>query len=157
MMQIVMSFLMISMISIILPRASVSANRINEILETEESIKEIENPEKLFFMFTIKGCYSSIDYLKPKYANAEIEWFCPLSQDKILAVIRVADDSDIWIPEAGREYYRINFETMKAEKCIAGNTPDAYRNDDNIFTSDREAIKAIDSIKAILYTNRRCW
>jgi len=127
------------------------------VVNYEPPPEEIENPEKLFFMFTIKGCYSSIDYLKPKYANAEIEWFCPLSQDKILAVIRVADDSDIWIPEAGREYYRINFETMKAEKCIAGNTPDAYRNDDNIFTSDREAIKAIDSIKAILYTNRRCW
>ena len=39
MMQIVMSFLMISMISIMLPRASVSANRINEVLETEPSIK----------------------------------------------------------------------------------------------------------------------
>lgn len=40
-MQIVMSFLMISMISIMLPRASVSANRINEILETEPSIKDL--------------------------------------------------------------------------------------------------------------------
>ncbi len=33
MMQIVMAFLMISMISIMLPRASVSAKRINEVLE----------------------------------------------------------------------------------------------------------------------------
>ena len=40
MMQIVMSFLMISMISIMLPRASVSAKRINEVLETEPSIKD---------------------------------------------------------------------------------------------------------------------
>ena len=46
-MQIVMSFLMISMVSIMLPRASVSANRINEILETKEVIKESENPKKL--------------------------------------------------------------------------------------------------------------
>ena len=46
-MQIVMSFLMISMVSIILPRASVSANRINEVLETEEFIKESKNPKKL--------------------------------------------------------------------------------------------------------------
>ena len=39
-MQIVMAFLMISMISIMLPRAAVSARRINEVLETEPSIKE---------------------------------------------------------------------------------------------------------------------
>ena len=42
-MQVVMSFLMISIISIMLPRASVSANRINEVLETESSIKDKEN------------------------------------------------------------------------------------------------------------------
>lgn len=46
-MQIVMSFLMISMVSIMLPRASVSANRINEILETEEAIQESKEPKKL--------------------------------------------------------------------------------------------------------------
>ncbi len=44
-MQIVMSFLMISMISIMLPRAQVSAKRINEVLETEPNIKDIENPK----------------------------------------------------------------------------------------------------------------
>ena len=46
-MQIIMSFLMISMMSIMLPRASVSARRINEVLETENSIKDPENPKKL--------------------------------------------------------------------------------------------------------------
>lgn len=46
-MQIVMSFLMISMVSIILPRASVSANRINEVLETDEFIKESNKPKQL--------------------------------------------------------------------------------------------------------------
>ena len=46
-MQIVMSFLMISMISIMLPRASVSANRITEILETEPSIKDKKTIKKL--------------------------------------------------------------------------------------------------------------
>ena len=45
-MQIVMAFLMISMISIMLPRASVSANRINEVLETEPSIKDKEETKK---------------------------------------------------------------------------------------------------------------
>ena len=42
MMQIVMAFLMISMTSIMLPRATVSANRINEVLEKEPSIKDKE-------------------------------------------------------------------------------------------------------------------
>ena len=46
-MQIVMSFLMISMVSIMLPRASVSANRINEVIETDEAIKDSEEPKKL--------------------------------------------------------------------------------------------------------------
>ena len=46
-MQIIMSFLMISMMSIMLPRAGVSARRINEVLETENSIKDPENPKKL--------------------------------------------------------------------------------------------------------------
>lgn len=42
-MQIVMSFLMLTMISIMLPRAAVSANRINEVLESESSINDKEN------------------------------------------------------------------------------------------------------------------
>lgn len=46
-MQIMMSFLMLSMVSIILPRASVSMNRISEVLEKEVSIKDPENPKSL--------------------------------------------------------------------------------------------------------------
>lgn len=42
-MQIVMSFLMLTMISIMLPRASVSANRISEVLETEPSVRDKDN------------------------------------------------------------------------------------------------------------------
>lgn len=45
-MQIVMAFLMISMISIMLPRASVSAKRINEVVETEPSIKDKKETKK---------------------------------------------------------------------------------------------------------------
>ena len=44
-MQIVMSFLMISMISVILPRAAVSAKRINEVLEKDIVIKEDRTPK----------------------------------------------------------------------------------------------------------------
>lgn len=46
-MQIIMSFLMISMIFIMVPRAMVSADRVQEVLTTELSIKEPENPVAL--------------------------------------------------------------------------------------------------------------
>ena len=43
-MQIIMAFLMISMVSVILPRALVSAGRVSEVLNTDIAIKNIENP-----------------------------------------------------------------------------------------------------------------
>lgn len=43
-MQIIMSFLMLTMLSIMLPRASVSANRIAEVLDTEPVIHDPEEP-----------------------------------------------------------------------------------------------------------------
>ena len=46
-MQIVMAFLMISMISIMMPRAAVSARRINEVIDTESSIKDKKETKKL--------------------------------------------------------------------------------------------------------------
>ena len=45
-MMIIMAFLMLTMISIMLPRASVSAARISEILETEPVLKEVEESKK---------------------------------------------------------------------------------------------------------------
>lgn len=46
-MQIIMSFLMISIISIMLPRASVSAKRIMDVIETEPSIQDKKETKKL--------------------------------------------------------------------------------------------------------------
>ena len=43
-MQIIMSFLMIALMSIIIPRANVAANRIAQVLEKEAAIREPENP-----------------------------------------------------------------------------------------------------------------
>lgn len=43
-MQIIMAFLMISMMSIMLPRANVSAKRIIEVIETDNIVEEKENP-----------------------------------------------------------------------------------------------------------------
>ena len=45
-MQIVMSFLMLTMMSIMLPRAGVAAERIDEVLRSETSVKEPERPKK---------------------------------------------------------------------------------------------------------------
>ena len=45
-MQIIMAFLMISMMSIMLPRANVSAKRIAEVLETKDTIKNSKTLEK---------------------------------------------------------------------------------------------------------------
>ena len=46
-MQAVSSFLMISIIFVAIPRASVSANRITEVLETDVQIKDPKNPVKV--------------------------------------------------------------------------------------------------------------
>ncbi|MCB7305286.1 ABC transporter ATP-binding protein/permease [Bariatricus massiliensis] len=43
-MQIIMAFLMICMISIMLPRAAVSANRVDEVLTSKTAIRDPENP-----------------------------------------------------------------------------------------------------------------
>lgn len=46
-MLIVMSFLMLTMMSIMLPRAAVAAERIDEVIKTHSSIEDPKNPEQL--------------------------------------------------------------------------------------------------------------
>ncbi len=46
-MQIVMAFLMITMVSVMLPRAAVSAVRIDEVLKTKTNIKNTKEPKEL--------------------------------------------------------------------------------------------------------------
>ena len=69
-MQIVMAFLMISMISIMLPRAAVSARRINEVLDTEPSIKDKKELKK--FDETKKGLveFKNVSF---RYPDADTE------------------------------------------------------------------------------------
>ena len=71
-MQIVMAFLMISMISIMLPRASVSARRINEVLETESSIKDKPENELKKFDKNKKGLVEFKD-VSFRYPDADTE------------------------------------------------------------------------------------
>lgn len=67
-MQIVMSFLMITMVSIMLPRAAVSANRIDEILTTELSIEDKPQTKKVDPK--LKGVVE-FDHVSFRYPNAE--------------------------------------------------------------------------------------
>jgi len=46
-MMIVMAFLMLTAMSIMLPRAAVAAERIDEVIRTESSIEDAKNPEEL--------------------------------------------------------------------------------------------------------------
>ncbi len=69
-MQIIMSFLMISMISIMLPRAGVSAKRINEVLETNPKITDPKEPQS--FDETKKGLveFKNVSF---RYPDADSE------------------------------------------------------------------------------------
>jgi len=67
-MQIIMSFLMICMISIMLPRAAVSAARVDEVLVSETLIHDPEKPEQL--PEKISGTVK-FDHVSFRYPNAE--------------------------------------------------------------------------------------
>ena len=69
-MQIVMAFLMISMISIMLPRAIVSAGRINEVLEREPKIKDKDTTKE--FKEDKKG-YVEFRDVSFRYPDADTE------------------------------------------------------------------------------------
>lgn len=75
-MQIIMSFLLITMVSVMYPRASVSAERIGEILETENSIKDIENIKS--FTLDKKG-YIEFNNVSFRYPNAEQNVLCNIT------------------------------------------------------------------------------
>ncbi len=67
-MQIIMSFLMISMVFIVMPRAQVSANRIADVLETVNSIKDPETAKA--FVESKRGVVE-FDNVSFKYKNAK--------------------------------------------------------------------------------------
>lgn len=67
-MQIIMAFLMIAMISVMLPRASVSAKRIHEVLSTENSIKDPKEPKH--FDASQRGCVN-FEHVCFRYPGAE--------------------------------------------------------------------------------------
>lgn len=64
-MQIIMSFLMLSFIFIMLPRASVSAERIAEVLETPFSILDDETPDTLGENFSPELVFENVSFYYP--------------------------------------------------------------------------------------------
>ena len=77
-MQIIMSFLFISMLSIILPRANIAANRINEILDENLSIVDKEEFEIKNFDPNKKGLVEFKD-VSFKYPDADTEVITDIS------------------------------------------------------------------------------
>jgi ATP-binding cassette, subfamily B, multidrug efflux pump len=67
-MQIVMAFLMLSMMFIMLPRAAVSAGRIAEVLETKPTISDPEHPRALPAAFVPTVEFRNVSF---RYPNAE--------------------------------------------------------------------------------------
>ena len=65
--QIVMSFLMLTVMSVILPRAGVAADRIDEVLKTDTTIVEPESP-KAITSSTGTVCFDNVSF---KYPNAD--------------------------------------------------------------------------------------
>ena len=66
-MMIVMSFLMLTMMSIMLPRAAVAADRIDEVIHTQSSIRDDENPQNL----AVHDGVVRFDHVNFKYPGAE--------------------------------------------------------------------------------------
>lgn len=68
-MQIIMSFLMLTMISVMLPRAAVSANRINEVIETDISISDKENASENAIT-EVRVCFDDVSF---RYGDADAD------------------------------------------------------------------------------------
>lgn len=77
-MQIVMSFMMLSMMFIILPRAAISANRIAEVLETKETIKDPEQPAARKAAVRPRGTVEFRD-VSFRYPGADTDVLCHIS------------------------------------------------------------------------------
>ncbi len=75
-MQIIMGFLMICMISIMLPRAAVSAERVDEILTSETMIHDPEQPKRLT---EVEKGVLKFDHVSFRYPGAEEEVLSDIS------------------------------------------------------------------------------
>lgn len=70
-MQIIMSFLILTMVSIMLPRASVAVGRIDEVINTEATILDSENSEKMDKVLTDVRGIVKFENVSFKYPGAD--------------------------------------------------------------------------------------
>ena len=73
-MQIVMAFLMLTMMSIMLPRAGVAANRIDEVLKTKSTVTDAKEPESL----TAHNGKLTFSHVNFRYPGAEENVLCDI-------------------------------------------------------------------------------
>lgn len=66
--QILISFMMLSMVFVFIPRASASAKRVNDVLGQEEVIADPQNPVKLTDAFEASLSFENVDF---RYSGAE--------------------------------------------------------------------------------------
>lgn len=77
-MQIVFSFIMLSMLFIFLPRAAISGKRIVEVLETKETIQDPENPT-VYAPHTMQRCTIEFRNVCFRYPKADSDVLCNIS------------------------------------------------------------------------------
>lgn len=63
--QIIMAFLMLAVMFILVPRATISAQRISEVLDTEESILDLDEPVKFHDKFVPTVEFRNVDFHYP--------------------------------------------------------------------------------------------
>ena len=81
-MQIIMAFLMISMMSIMLPRANVSAKRVIEVLETKNTIIDTEEPKDFSKTKTGQVEFKNVSF---RYPDADYDVITDISLKQLLS------------------------------------------------------------------------
>ncbi|MDE6434710.1 MAG: ABC transporter ATP-binding protein/permease [Lachnospiraceae bacterium] len=129
-MQIVMSFLMLTMLSIMLPRAGVAAERIQEVIDTEVSVKDIKRPQSIekqdgvlsfeHVNFRYPGAkedvLSDIDFTaKPGQITAVIGSTGCGKSTLVNLIPRLYDVTDGRITIDGRDIREISMEDLRSE------------------------------------------
>ena len=134
-MQIIMAFLFISMVSIMMPRAQVAAERVNEILDMEVMIKDPEEPK---------------EFLPEKKGEVEFKnvYFCyPDADEAVLHNIS-------FTAPAGKTTAFIG-STGSGKSTLINLIPRFFVRKDRICTTERGSVLRNDRIQLKIW-KRRC-
>ena len=112
-MQIVMSFLMLSLMFIILPRASVSAGRIADVLETEPIIKDLPAPRLFTQPFTGTVEFRNVSFRYPGAPDDVLHDISFIAQPgQITAIIGATGSGKSTIVNLIPRFYDVNEGTI---------------------------------------------